>query len=349
MHYKLRQTLLYTALLWAILGNIAAPRNAHSGDSKYAGSFLDLGIGARALAIGGAFVAVADNGSAFYWNPAGLSLLRRLEINFMHTAAFGSITNPLADYNHLGISLPLRGEACLSFNYVRFSVDDIPIYPELSGENLGQRLRNPDLRPSGEALGFFSDKEEAFFFSFAKMNRVNISLGWQYLAFPVEIPVGMNFKVLRQNVHNYSASGFGVDLGMMLRFGVDDLFDDERLGKFAFGVAVMDVSGTTLSWNTQHKDPIKMKINLGVSYLQPLPLWDSTLLLSASWDRKWQKRKHLGLEYQLRGIFVRAGLDEDDLSFGAGFQFWLLRLSYAYVGRELGNVHRLSGALLLAL
>ena len=328
---------------------IVIPSEVLAEETKYAGSFLDLGIGARALSLGGAFVGIADDGSAFYWNPAGLSLLKTLEIDFMHTAAFGSITKPLADYNHLGVSLPMRGEACVSFNYVRFSVDDIPIFPELSGDNLGQRLRDPSLRPDGEPLGFFDDKEEAFFFSFAKMNRFNISLGWQYLDFPVEIPIGMNFKLIRQNIYDYSASGFGVDIGMMVRFGFDDLFDDSRLGKFAFGLAIKDISGTTLSWNTQHKDPIKTNVSFGLSYLQPLPFWESAFLLSTSWDTKWHKQQHVGLEYQLRAIFLRAGLDGKNLSFGAGFQFWVVKISYAYVGRELGNVHRLSGAFLIKL
>ena len=159
----------------------------------------------------------------------------------------------------------------------------------------------------------------------------------------------MNFKLIRQNIYNYSASGFGVDIGMMVRFGFDDLFDNDRLGKFAFGLAIKDVSGTTLSWSTQHKDPIKTNVSYGFSYLQPMPFWKSALLLSTSWDTKWEKQRHVGLEYQLRTIFLRAGLDGSDLSFGAGFQFWLVQVSYAYVGRELGNVHRLSGAFLIKL
>jgi hypothetical protein len=328
---------------------LLVPFYAYAADTKYAGSFLDLGIGARALSLGGAYVAIADDGSAFYWNPAGLSLLTSLEFDFMHTSAFGSITKPLADYNHLGVSLPMRGGACVSFNYVRLSVDDIPQFPELAGENLGQRLRDPSLRPDGEPLGYFDDKEEAFFFSFAKMNRFHISLGWQYLDFPVEIPIGMNFKLIRQKLHDSSASGFGVDLGMLIRFGFDDLFDNTHLGKIAFGFAISDISGTTISWNTQQKDPIETDVRIGCSYLQPLPVWNSKLLISQGWNSKWSEQQHWGLEYQIRNIFLRAGMDSSNLSFGAGFQFWRLKLSYAYIGRELGNVHRLSGAFLLDL
>ena len=42
---------------------------------KYAGEFLKLGVGARALGMGGAFVGLADDASAGYWNPAGLAFM----------------------------------------------------------------------------------------------------------------------------------------------------------------------------------------------------------------------------------------------------------------------------------
>ena len=43
---------------------------------KYAGDFLTLGVGARPLALGGSFAAIADDSTAAYWNPAGLGRLR---------------------------------------------------------------------------------------------------------------------------------------------------------------------------------------------------------------------------------------------------------------------------------
>ena len=40
--------------------------------TKYAGAFMENGGGARALGMGGAFTAVADDPSTTFWNPAGL-------------------------------------------------------------------------------------------------------------------------------------------------------------------------------------------------------------------------------------------------------------------------------------
>jgi len=47
---------------------------------KLYGSDLGMGIGARAMSLGGAFVSMADDPSAVYWNPAGLTALRGLQV-----------------------------------------------------------------------------------------------------------------------------------------------------------------------------------------------------------------------------------------------------------------------------
>ncbi|MCX7994451.1 MAG: PorV/PorQ family protein [candidate division WOR-3 bacterium] len=48
-------------------------------------NFLKLGIGARACALGESFVSIADDGSAIYWNPAGLGNISRTEFLAMHS------------------------------------------------------------------------------------------------------------------------------------------------------------------------------------------------------------------------------------------------------------------------
>src|SRR5262249_41981427 len=48
------------------------------------GTFLDIGVGARAVALGESYVAVANDPSTIYWNPAGLASLQRQEVQFSH-------------------------------------------------------------------------------------------------------------------------------------------------------------------------------------------------------------------------------------------------------------------------
>ncbi|RKZ05995.1 hypothetical protein DRQ25_14900, partial [Candidatus Fermentibacteria bacterium] len=61
---------------------------SNSSGAKYAGEFLYVGAGARALGMGGAFCAVADDASAGYWNPSGLFLINGQEAQFMHSERF---------------------------------------------------------------------------------------------------------------------------------------------------------------------------------------------------------------------------------------------------------------------
>ncbi len=71
-----------------------------------------IGVGARAMGLSGAFVAVADDSSAAYWNPAGLGQLNQPELEGMYgsyfnnseTNLFFSFHYPLPDDIHLAIS-----------------------------------------------------------------------------------------------------------------------------------------------------------------------------------------------------------------------------------------------------
>jgi hypothetical protein len=47
-------------------------------------AFLDIGVGARGIGMGGAFTALADDSSAVYWNPAGLARLEKRELSVSH-------------------------------------------------------------------------------------------------------------------------------------------------------------------------------------------------------------------------------------------------------------------------
>ena len=53
-------------------------------------ALFDVGMGARALGMGGAFVAVADDANALYYNPAGLALIEDHDVTSMYSALFGA-------------------------------------------------------------------------------------------------------------------------------------------------------------------------------------------------------------------------------------------------------------------
>ena len=61
-------------------------------------SFLEIGVGSRAVGMGGAFVATANDASAMYWNPAGLGRINRAGIFFVHTRWIADITFDYAGF-----------------------------------------------------------------------------------------------------------------------------------------------------------------------------------------------------------------------------------------------------------
>ena len=102
---------------------------------KYAGEFLSVGAGARALGMGGAFVAVADDGTAAYWSPGGLSSLERREVDFMHSQQFDNLVKT----NFISYVHPTSNWGTFGISWLRLGVEDIPRTGYIdSNENIHQ-------------------------------------------------------------------------------------------------------------------------------------------------------------------------------------------------------------------
>ena len=91
---------------------------------KYSNEFLNIGAGARGLAMGGAQVASASDATAGYWNPAGLTGVKdHPNVGVMHADYFAGI----AKYDYLSAAIPVQdNKRTLGFSILRFAVDDIP-------------------------------------------------------------------------------------------------------------------------------------------------------------------------------------------------------------------------------
>ncbi|HYM81420.1 MAG TPA: hypothetical protein VEY91_08415, partial [Candidatus Limnocylindria bacterium] len=104
-----------------------SPAPAHA--TKYAAEFLKIQPGARAIGMGGAFAAVADDATAPFWNPAGMVYLPYREVIPMHSEKFGSLIN----HDFIGGVWPLGGangkRAAVGLALTRVAVDDIIITP----------------------------------------------------------------------------------------------------------------------------------------------------------------------------------------------------------------------------
>lgn len=314
---------------------------------RYAGASLELGVGARPMALGSAAAAMYGGIENFYYNPAALTSLKKSHVHLMYAPTFGKLTDPLATYHYAGFAYPLPVSGILSLNWTRFSVDDIPIYPQLKGSSFTDRNQNLELRPDGVALGYFRDVEDVVYFTFAKPLRFDLPLGWLYLDLPVEIPLGFNVKVIRQLLYTSRANGMGVDLGAMIRFNLGTLFENKSLGDLTIGFSGHDITQTTIAWSTQHDDRIRRTILVGMAYQHHLPFYDSQLNLYWSEANKYGTEHLFGMEFVMKIIALRIGKNNAGLTAGAGLNFWKVVLDYAFVTTDFENVHRVSCAFTL--
>ncbi len=66
--------------------------------ANIAGAFVDIGFGARPMGLGGAYIAVADDADALFWNPAGVAALNGQVASFFYTRQFNLIPYTFAAY-----------------------------------------------------------------------------------------------------------------------------------------------------------------------------------------------------------------------------------------------------------
>src|SRR5690242_20781134 len=85
---------------------------------KYSNEFLNIGAGARGLAMGSAQIASVDDGTAGYWNPAGLVNVKdHPQLNLMHAEYFAGI----GKYDYGSLAIPLKdNKRVLGLSLLRF-------------------------------------------------------------------------------------------------------------------------------------------------------------------------------------------------------------------------------------
>ncbi len=308
--------------------------------TKYGGSFLEIGVGASALGMGSANVAVADDGSAFYWNPAGLASLGRIQVSGMYADLFNSLEN----HSYANVALPIFGGAMISASWIRLAVEDIPRYYD-SGLSYESSTRIPEdsLHLDNPASGYFSYSDNAYVITIAKLNRINADLGWQYFEFPVDIGYGVNFKMIDTYLDDKHASGLGIDAGIKIAIGLYDIFDDDRMGKVMFGINVQDLFNTKIKWDTKSKqrDEIERNWKYGFALSQPIEFMNSEMLIAYDLNSKYDGSSHLGLELKYKSLFaLRLGSNNGNFTTGVGLAYWQVQINYAYQNHVLGNSHR---------
>lgn len=332
---------------------------AGDNDRFYTNSFLDIPLGARAAGMGNAYGAIADDGTAFYWNPAGIVLGHKREISMTFADHYGGF----GQYSFIGYTHQLKDNYAFSVSWIRYSIGSIKEFKELA-DNFNDRV-NPDYDFSKYYNGRFDYADNALFFSFAKLNKFRLNLGWLYNEFPIQIPIGVNFKVITggtngikgdptpinpNNVIQTDAKkfGIGVDVGTMIMFGMNDFLETPYLGDFALGLNIQDATTTAVRWNalsstTRAQDVAPINVKFAISYIQPLDELQSNVLLTYERNSRYEANYHYGVEYDYKKtVALRLGYDDGLITYGTGVSMYNFHLDYALLNHDLGNVHRIS-------
>lgn len=272
----------FTSAVISLLMVLFAAGNlpADEGDAGWAGAALQMGLGARALGMGGAYVSLAHGASATYWNPAAISHHRVREVIFSHShlawdrrIAFASAVVPVEPTAGVGLA------------WIHAGVDDI------QGRDY-----------NGQITGQLTSAENAFYLTFS--NR-----------FVPFLSVGLGMKYLYYKLVDISATGFGFDLGLM-----SSPIPDLSLGLLIQDLNAQYTWDTAEVWDkgTTTYDEFPVNTRFGASY--KLLQQRLTLAADLEKNREQGLKTHLGTEFSIHpSLMARLGLDDGTLVGGASF------------------------------
>ena len=297
--------------------------------------FLKIGVGGRGAGLGESMVAVADDISALYWNPAGAVLDE-------HNAVMVAHSDWLVDMQHdfLGATYHISSADVVGLSIISLRTDDMPVTTELQPFGTGDYFHYSDL-----AVGVTYARKMTSQFSFGTTIR--------YVREDLAV---LNMQTVLFDLGTYYATGLGSSrIGVTVtNFGADvaptgqvTLLDGSTVSSFQsfspptvfkFGFAFepyqTDEQKITTSIQLNHPNDNAEDVRLGIEY--GLGEW---------------LRLRAGLRRQVGGAWFASNPNvSDDYSFGVGvaapLPFTTVSFDYAYTNyNALGGVHRISCSL----
>ncbi len=315
----IRKTIVLSGLIFSL-----AICSAYAGDENggYAASFLEIPIGARAAAMGGAYMGISDDGAGLLYNPAGLANMKKKLFTTSYRAM--KLDRSLA---YISILFPTQGNSVLGVNWLYAGSGSVE-----ARNSLGQL--------SGHDVSFNSHD---FGILFAKR-------------FENYLSAGLKINYFQSNFTEINSGTVGIDFGIMIYF--DQFVDREKrdqmpVQNIQLGVAVKNI-GARFVWSngnyvrryfgaTQAREqvdnvPTEFAIGGAASFL------NKTLNLAVDLlkHNKSHIRFHSGAEYLVDKKFaIRAGLSDGSFTAGTGYLFKLggntLAIDYAFSTDKAGE------------
>ena len=190
-------------------------------------AFNDIGVGARPLGMGGAFVALADDGNAASYNAAGLGYINAAHLSMTTAQRFRGLIN----YNHIGGVLPLGSVGSFGAS-IGILNEDSEIY-----------------------------KEQTIIVSYGKTFLQKFALGLNLKSFSTRFDesdesVSAHLKNNSQFFTHTSAADFSFDLGMMA----------SPVTGLTLGLSAENLFPANISVSEVGEDLVPRNIRVGLAY-----------------------------------------------------------------------------------
>ena len=151
-----------------------------------AATFLKIGVGARAAAMGEAFISLSGDASAMYWNPAGMTQLDNLSLYFSHLQYVADIA-----HQYVGIVKKLTSSDAIGISIITLNTGEMNVTTEVQPFGTGQTFTFNDLMVGISYARQLTDKFSA----------------------------GITAKIIREDLATVHLTGFLVDVGTIYDTG----------------------------------------------------------------------------------------------------------------------------------
>jgi hypothetical protein len=236
--------LLFILILFLFKSDFSFSQDGAKNVSKVgttAGTFLEIGVGPSS-GMGGAFVSLANDATALYWNSAGIANLVQNEVSVVHINWLAS-----TNLDYAALVIPLGGIGNIGFSFTSLSMGD-------------EKVRTIEM-PEGTGE-YYSASDIAVGVSYARNLTKRFSIGF-------------TAKYIQESIWHMSSNAFAIDVGTLFK---TDLIGGLTIGASIsnFGTK-MKLSGRDTR-TFESVDPTKQGSNDRIPYVIDLDSWDLPLI-----------------------------------------------------------------------
>ena len=309
----MKRIIAAAGLIGVLLPGVAMSANIFEKVGTFGGQFLKIGVGARGAAMGGAFVAVADDATALFWNAAGIARIdaEKSEISVNHA----------------------NWPAELSFDQVGyvFHVKKIP-------GAFGVQARSLSMQPMEETTAYQP------FGTGRTFDAGMMTFGVTYArSFTDKFSAGVTGNFIHTGLADLSQQSFAFDLGTLYDVGTAGM---------RIGMAISNIGSQEKFISREARIPSIFRVGTSATLMKTADQ-QLTGSFEFSHPPDNSERLNMGAEYAFRKyLFVRGGYnfnyDSEGIAGGVGFHFpvsaaGMADMDYAYTDmKDLGSAHRFS-------